>query len=110
EGEQVDELAPLAVLVVGGRPESDQLGSMLLEEAAGMVAEAPIQVVELAFIRVVGPQLVDPAGRGGPVFVVRAQRGQSGRDHQPREEGSFHRVRSSLCVTKVGSSRLDTRL
>ena len=57
EGDQVDERRAFAVLLVEGRPEADQLGSVLLQKRAGVVAEAFVQVVELPFIQVVSAKL-----------------------------------------------------
>ena len=59
EGDQVDELAPLAVFFVERGPEPDQLGAVLLQEPARMVAEPLVQVGELALVGVIRSQLED---------------------------------------------------
>src|SRR5207237_10659048 len=71
EGDQVDELAALAVLLIQGRPEPDQLGAVLLQQLTGMVAEPLVQVVQLALVEVVGPQLED-APRGLRILAATA--------------------------------------
>ena len=95
ESHEVDQLRSLAVLVVERSPETDQLGAVLLEQLAGMVAKPLVQIGQLAIVGVIGSQLehaVGCRGCGLTLCLALGERnaGQAGQDQSGGKNANHH--------------------